>query len=374
MFSQIPENSKPVVFIGNPTSGWENLSAWNPIDSISLSLDDPHEELVHFVKKYSGKFIAGFITYEYGVKRLHVPIHSLNNHLPAVHFRAYESYKPIDEFDVLSVTEWNTFTSAISKEKYSSNFDQIINYIKCGEFYQMNYTYPMVSSTEHSPRLLFQSIRAKNKVDYSAFMEDDSWVIHSLSPEQFILIQDGMITTKPIKGTVARSLDPELDKSLLNQLLTSQKDQAELYMIIDLLRNDLGKVCEFGSVEVLESKSVQKLEKMYHTYGLIRGKIKKEIHPIEALLSMSPGGSITGCPKKRVCETIYKLEDHPRGVYTGTIGYILPDGTLNFNIAIRTILQEGKKLTLGVGGGITIDSNVNDEYNETIAKASSFQP
>lgn len=89
---------------------------------------------------------------------------------------------------------------------------------------------------------------------------------------------------------------------------------------------------------------------------------------------MSPGGSITGCPKKRVCETIYKLEDHPRGVYTGTIGYILPDGTLNFNIAIRTILQEGKKLTLGVGGGITIDSNVNDEYNETIAKALSFQP
>ncbi len=374
MFSQIPEKSKPVVFIGNPTSGWGNLAAWNPIDSISLSLDDPHEKLVHFVKKYSGKFIAGFITYEYGAKRLNAPINPLNNHLPAVHFRSYESCERIDEYERVGLAEWGSFTPAITKEKYNLDFYRIIDYIRYGEFYQMNYTYPMVSSTEHSPRLLFQSLRANNQVDYSAFMEDDSWIIHSLSPEQFIFIQDGVISTKPIKGTVARSLDSELDKSLLNQLLMSQKDQAELYMIIDLLRNDLGRVCEFGTVEVIESKSVQKLEKMYHTYGLIRGKIKKEIHPIEALFSMLPGGSITGCPKKRVCETIYKLENHPRSVYTGTIGYILPDGTLNFNIAIRTIVQEGKKLTLGVGGGITIDSNVDDEYNETIAKASSFQP
>ena len=165
-----------------------------------------------------------------------------------------------------------------------------------------------------------------------------------------------------------------MDEKNLKYLLSSEKEQAELYMIIDLLRNDLGKVCETGSVQVVESKSVQKLEKVFHTYGVVKGKLKKEIHPIEALLSMSPGGSVTGCPKKRACEAIYELEDFPRGVYTGTIGYILPDGTLNFNIAIRTVVQEGNNLTLGVGGGITIGSNNEDEYNETLAKAASFQP
>ncbi|MCH7612177.1 MAG: anthranilate synthase component I family protein [Candidatus Marinimicrobia bacterium] len=374
MFSQIPENSKPVVFIGNSASGWENLAAWNPIDSISLSLDDPPEELVQFVKKYSGKFVAGFITYEYGAKGLDVPIHPLNGHLPAVHFRAYESYQMIDQFDLLDFTEWLPFTPTITKEKYSLDFDRIIDYIKCGEFYQMNYTYPMVSSTELSPRSLFQSYRAKNQVEYSAYMEDDSWAIHSLSPEQFIIIQDRIISTKPIKGTIARSHDPELDQVLLDRLLGSQKDQAELYMIIDLLRNDLGKVCEFGSVQVMESKSVQKLEKVFHTYGLIKGKLKKNIHPIEALISMLPGGSISGCPKKRVCEAIYELESHSRGIYTGTIGYILPDGTLQFNIAIRTVLQQGKELILGVGGGITIGSKMDDEFNESLTKAASFQP
>ena len=145
-------------------------------------------------------------------------------------------------------------------------------------------------------------------------------------------------------------------------------------MIIDLLRNDLGKVCEIGSVQVKESKSVQKLEKVFHTYGRIMGKIKKNIHPIEALISMLPGGSISGCPKKRVCEAIYEVESRSRGIYTGTIGYILPDGKLQFNIAIRTVLQQDKELILGVGGGITIGSTMEDEFNESLSKAASFQP
>jgi para-aminobenzoate synthetase component 1 len=116
------------------------------------------------------------------------------------------------------------------------------------------------------------------------------------------------------------------------------------------------------------------LEKVFHTYGIIRGKLKSFLHPIEALLSMSPGGSISGCPKKRACEIIHGLESQARGIYTGTIGYILPDGTLNFNIAIRTVTQIGTDLTLGVGGGITIESNNENEYMETLMKASSFQP
>jgi len=374
MFSKIPENSKPVVFMGNSDSSRGNFAAWNPIDSISLSLDDPQEKIVQFVKKYSGKFIAGFITYEYGAKKHGVPVHPLNGNLPAAHFRAYESFKEIDQIEVMDSTKRYPFTPSITKNEYGAKFDRVIDYIKSGEFYQLNFTYPMISSSEISPRSLFQSYRAKNHVEYSAFIEDDSWTIHSLSPEQFIMIQDGMISTKPIKGTIARSDDPEIDQANLKRLLASQKDQAELYMIIDLLRNDLGKVCEIGSVQVKESKSGQKLEKVFHTYGRVTGKMKKNIHPIEALISMLPGGSISGCPKKRVCEAIYELESHSRGIYTGTIGYILPDGTLQFNIAIRTVFQQDKELTLGVGGGITIGSKMEDEFNESLAKAASFQP
>ena len=169
-------------------------------------------------------------------------------------------------------------------------------------------------------------------------------------------------------------MTPDSDEKNLRELLHSEKEQAELYMIVDLLRNDLGKICTAGSVQVVKSKSIQKLEKVFHTYSVVQGRIKQDIHPIEALLSMSPGGSISGCPKKRACEIIHELEDYSRGVYTGTIGCILPDGTLQFNIAIRTVVQEGNELTLGVGGGITIDSNNNDEYNESLAKAASFQP
>ena len=127
-------------------------------------------------------------------------------------------------------------------------------------------------------------------------------------------------------------------------------------------------------ITIFHTKFIQKLEKIFHTYGVIQGKLKTNIHPIEALLSMSPGGSISGCPKKRACEIIHELEPKSRGIYTGTIGYILPDGTLNFNIAIRTVTQLGENLTLSVGGGITVDSNNENEYKETLAKAASFQP
>lgn len=374
MFSRIPEDSKPVVFIGNRDSNWGNLAAWNPIDSISLSLEDSPETIIQFVKEYSGKFIAGFLVYEYGAKRLDVPVYPLMAGFPAIHFRAYESFQTFSEFDIVNTSKWLSFTPTITKENYCLNFDRIIDYIKQGEFYQLNYTYPMVSSTELSPRVLFQCLRAKNNVGYSAYIEDDNWVIHSLSPEQFISIQDRMISTKPIKGTIARNHVSKLDEKNLNLLLASQKDQAELYMIIDLLRNDLGKVCEYGSVQVKESKSVQKLEKVFHTYGRINGKLKHNIHPVEALISMLPSGSISGCPKKRVCEAIYELENSARGIYTGNIGYILPDGTLQFNIAIRTVFQQKNDLLLGVGGGITIGSLMEDEFSESIAKAASFQP
>ncbi len=331
-------------------------------------------QLVDFVNKNKGKFMAGFITYEFGAKELNVPPHNLTGNLPAAHFRVYDTFLKNSNKGISHSSTWEEFTPIISQKKYNADFYKIKSYIIEGEFYQVNYTHPLKSKTDSPPRKLFQSFRSRNKVGYSVFFENDSWVIHCLSPEQFIIINNRTVLTQPIKGTILRGNTLESDENNLKTLLTNEKEQAELYMIIDLLRNDLGKVCKTGSVKVLKSKAVRKLEKVFHTYGVIEGKLKKEIQPIEALLSMSPGGSISGCPKKRACEVIHEMEKYSRGIYTGTIGYILPDGTLNFNIAIRTVVQMGNELTLGVGGGITIGSNNNDEYKETLAKAASFQP
>ncbi len=362
-----------VIISGNEESDWGNISAQNPIDQISLSLDDSPDLIVDFVKKYDGNFMAGFISYEYGAKQLGVPFHEIDG-LPAIHFRAYDSYEDFSVPPNYPTVEWAPFEPIIPRQEYESNFKKIKDLIRAGDFYQINYTHPLKSKTEATPENLFHALRLKNRVGHSAYFESDDWAIQSLSPEQFIKIENGIISTKPVKGTMPRGASSLEDNQNLNLLLSSEKEQAELYMIIDLLRNDLGKVCETGSVQVLESKSIQKLEKVFHTYGVIQGGLKKDLLPIEALLSMSPGGSISGCPKKRACEFIHEIESHPRGIYTGTMGYILPGGALNFNIAIRTIIQKGNDLILGVGGGITIDSNNDDEYKETLAKAASFQP
>tara|TARA_B100000700_G_C15053346_1_gene861487 strand:+ start:1723 stop:2823 length:1101 start_codon:yes stop_codon:yes gene_type:complete len=364
---------KKAVFLGNDQSDWVNISVSNPIDTLSLEIDDSPEKLVNFIHKHTGRFLAGFITYEYGVKQMGVPVDNYKD-IPAVYFCAFDSSEKPNPIAKISMPRWEIFEPTISKKTYETNFKHIKDHIFRGNFYQINYTYHLKSLANVPAENLFYSFRKNNKVGYCAFFETNNWAIHSLSPEQFIKIKNGIITTKPIKGTIVRGDTKQEDKYNLSMLLRSEKEQSELYMIIDLLRNDLGKVCETDSVKVFESKSVKKLEKVFHTYGKIQGTLKSTLSPIEALISMLPGGSISGCPKKRACEIIHELELNPRGVYTGTIGYILPDGTLNFNIAIRTVVQQKDKLTLGVGGGITVDSNCFDEYEETLAKAMSFQP
>ena len=366
------EQNNSVLFLGNETSDWGNFSAKNPIDTLSFALNDSPDLLIEFVKKHAGKFMAGFISYEFGAKQLGIPVKSVTD-FPAVYFSAFDCYNNVSDIFSSSTEKWDAFKPVISRAEYDTNFEKIKNHILAGDFYQINYTHPLKSKTEATPQSLFHALRQKNKVGYSAFMEAENWAIHSLSPEQFIKIENGIISTSPIKGTVPRGLNESEDASNLELLLNSEKEQAELYMIIDLLRNDLGKVSKTGTVKVLESKLIQRLEKVFHTYGIVQGELKKELHPIEALLSMCPGGSISGCPKKRACEIIQQIETNSRNVYTGIVGYILPNGTLNFNIAIRTIIQQANNLTLGVGGGITIDSNIQDEYNETLIKAASFQ-
>ncbi|MEE8335527.1 MAG: anthranilate synthase component I family protein [Candidatus Neomarinimicrobiota bacterium] len=378
----IPAESKPVIFNDSRLGGWGQWAAWDPIDEISLFDGEDFSSLFKFINKYAGKFLAGYISFETGekimeLKRPEEPESTVKAaSRPAVHFRAFSdlqalSLKPDKNYNR---TELPKFKPQLKRSEYGKNFKQIKRFIRQGEIYQVNYTHELIAESQLNPRVLFREFSRKNPVAFSAYFEDSCWAIHSFSPERFIRIKGNVIRTEPIKGTRPRGKNRSSDRNYLNKLLESEKERAELNMIIDLMRNDLGKICRTGSVEVLESRSIRKLARVMHTYGIVEGRLKPGIRPAEALLSLLPGGSISGCPKKRALEIILDLEDYQRGIYTGNMGYILPDGTLDFNIAIRTIFQSGEKLTLGVGGGITIDSIEQEEYAETMAKADSFKP
>jgi para-aminobenzoate synthetase component 1 len=265
---------------------------------------------------------------------------------------------------------WSTNTT---QEDYSARYKKIKNYIVEGDIYQINFTHRLEGKTEKDPRLLFLDMCEKNKVDYIAYLEGDAFEILSASPERFIKISsDKTIETFPIKGTRPRGKNPQEDEVLKNKLMDSSKEAAELNMITDLLRNDIGKISEIGTVKVVGSRIVHPYATVWHTYSHIKGKILSGSTSVDALLSMFPGGSITGCPKKRAMEIIDELEPTMRSIYTGSIGFIDPDDSLDFNIAIRTFIKKGEIVFLQVGGGIVYDSNEKDEYQETFDKAKSF--
>jgi para-aminobenzoate synthetase component 1 len=215
-------------------------------------------------------------------------------------------------------------------------------------------------------------VAQSNPVEHLAYLEGDGYVIHSASPERFVRVRERVIETFPIKGTRPRGSDPQQDQAQLAALLGSEKEAAELNMISDLLRNDLAQICVPGSVEVVASRVPRAGPKVWHTATHIRGLLPEQQTAFEGVLQMLPGGSISGCPKRRALEIIGELERSRRGVYTGVIGRIAPDGSCDFSVAIRTLIQQGTDVYLSVGGGIVYDSQPEPELEETHLKAASF--
>ena len=201
---------------------------------------------------------------------------------------------------------------------------------------------------------------------------DDREILCS-SPESFLRIDGRCIETRPIKGTRPRFADPEADRRAARELCESPKETAELVMITDLLRNDLGQVCEFGSVRVAEMLRLESLAQVHHLVSTVTGVLRPEHDAIGALAACFPGGSITGAPKKRAMEIIRQLEGRPRGVYCGAIGWLGRDGHSAFNIAIRTLVRHGGRLLYQTGAGIVADSDPLGEYDETLHKAAGIQ-
>lgn len=254
-------------------------------------------------------------------------------------------------------------------DHYRRAIARCIDYIAAGDIFQVNLSQRFLGPCPASPLSVYRRLRSHNPAGYAAFLADGDWAICSSSPELFLSLRRGRVTTRPIKGTIARGASPEADRAAGEALLASAKDNAELAMIVDLLRNDLGRVCQFGSVKVACPRRLEAHPTVWHLVATVQSQLRATTSSARLLAATFPGGSITGAPKIRAMEIIDQFESAARGVYTGCIGYLGLDGSAELNIAIRTAVIDRGRAIVQAGGGIVADSEVDIEYDETLAKA-----
>lgn len=256
-------------------------------------------------------------------------------------------------------------------EKYKNNVERIREYIFNGDVYEVNLTQGISGDFTGSPYSLFKKLYNLNKAPFSAYMERVDYTVVSNSPELYLRCRGRSVETRPIKGTAPRSNDPTEDKMLMDQLYESPKNQAELFMIVDLMRNDLSRVCKVGSVVVDTKKRIEHYKNVHHLVSIVRGELDDGFDYIDLIKATFPGGSITGCPKVRCMEITEELEKSSRNLYTGTI-FIMNQSLFNSSIVIRTSIIKDNKVFINSGGAITIDSNPEEEYKESLVKLKSI--
>lgn len=255
---------------------------------------------------------------------------------------------------------------------YARAFDRIKHYLRDGDCYQVNLARQFRRRFQGDPLGVYAQFRGLAGGPFSAYLDLPGGPVLSGSPERFLKLRDGVVETRPIKGTRRRSSDPEEDARLAQALLSSEKDRAENVMIVDLLRNDISRACATGSVSVPQLFALESYATVHHMVSVVTGRIAPEHNATDLLRDCLPGGSITGAPKFRAMEIIAELEHAPRGVYCGAIGYIGYDGVMDTNIAIRTINARDGWLDYRAGGGLVYDSECSAEFAETEFKAAAF--
>lgn len=271
----------------------------------------------------------------------------------------------------VSPCDISAFTAMMSRDEFLQKVASIQRWIAAGDIYQVNLTQQFVASCQGESHLfeLYRALRDRSPAPMAGWMNLGGKELLSSSPETFLKISGSMVETRPIKGTRPRFADPDEDRRSAFELQSSPKEIAELVMITDLLRNDLGQVCDFGSVRVDEMLQLETLEQVFHLVSTVRGQLRADADVVSALHACFPGGSITGAPKKRAMEIIADLETVPRGLYCGAMGYLGYNGECQMNIVIRTLVREGETLHYHVGAGIVADSDAENEYQETLQKA-----
>ncbi|MBN1765883.1 MAG: aminodeoxychorismate synthase component I [Sedimentisphaerales bacterium] len=260
----------------------------------------------------------------------------------------------------------------IARDDYLGKVARAVEYIRAGDIFEVNLSQRFSQPFAGAAGDLYRWLAQYNPADYSALIKGDGFGIVSASPELFLSRRGEKIVTRPIKGTMPRGRNENEDQLNKDKLEHSEKDRAELNMIIDLERNDLGRICRYGSVKVLEERTIETHPTVFHSVATIAGQLWPDTDIARILRATFPGGSISGAPKIRAMEIIDELEPTARSVYTGSIGWIGLDGNFDFNIAIRTIILAGNSAYIQAGGAIVADSEPQAEYDETIAKATAL--
>jgi para-aminobenzoate synthetase component 1 len=261
----------------------------------------------------------------------------------------------------------------MSREGYIGALEKALEHIAAGDIYQLNLSQRFSRPLRAEPFDVFLSLRSVNPSFYGAYLNCGDHCVISSSPELFLRRSGDSIETRPIKGTRPRGETRESDIALERELLASEKEAAELAMIVDLERNDLGRICAYGSVEAPERRYVDRLPTLLHTVALVRGRLRPGVQVVDILRATFPGGSISGCPKIRAIEIIDSLEPTWRHVYTGAIGFVGFGGEMTLSVAIRTLLAARGRIYYQVGSGIVADSIPDAEYEETLQKAAAIE-
>ncbi|MEO9496555.1 MAG: aminodeoxychorismate synthase component I [Vibrio splendidus] len=268
-------------------------------------------------------------------------------------------------------TPWQ---SNMSQDSYANKFDSVQEYLLSGDCYQINLAQRFNAQYQGSEWLAYDKLEQYNSAPFSGFIRLADCAIISVSPERFLELNSGTIETKPIKGTRPRSENPMIDDANAQDLVNADKDQAENLMIVDLLRNDIGRVAKPGSVHVPKLFDIESFPAVHHLVSTIRADLDNQYSATDLLRACFPGGSITGAPKVRAMQIIEELEPHRRSAYCGSIGYISRNGRMDTSITIRTLVAENNTLYAWAGGGVVFDSDCASEYQETLDKLSRILP
>jgi len=374
--------SAPCVILDDPRTG-RRLRFAEPVAIIEAHTEaEVHAALDALeTARRSGKYAAGYFSYELGY--LLEP--RLRRHLwtraglPLLWFGIFDEAKEIPDTapDPLLQAP-RAYSGPLAHEwdesAYRARFDRVAEFIAAGDIYQANLSFRARFPFLGDAHALFERLREQAGAAHCAFVDDGQRHILSLSPELFFeLSANGLLTTRPMKGTAPRGADTATDAALRERLHVSPKDRAENLMIVDLLRNDLGRIAEVGSVRLRELFAVETYPTLHTLVSTIEAQMRGDVCVADIVRALFPCGSVTGAPKIRAMEIIRELETGPRGVYCGAIGHFAPDGSAKFNVAIRTLTIEDGQGELGIGGGVVFDSRSDDEYAECLLKARYYE-
>ncbi len=374
-------------------NGW--LRFCEPVEVLTARTAEEISECLEKIET-SGLWASGFISYEAAgafdeALKTHAP-----GGLPLLQFGLFNEPEHVGQTpssarfpqagapapqNSYQLGEW---TPSVTRGEYAEAIAAIKEHIAAGDTYQVNYTFRLTADFSGLPFDFFCDLAAAQQGRYAAFIETNEFAICSASPELFFELKDGVITSRPMKGTFPRALTAEADRAAAEALKNSAKDRAENIMVVDMIRNDIGRIAESGTVETLSRFDVEKYPTVWQMTSTVQGTVKQQntecrISNNEGMTAgfreifgtLFPCASITGAPKAKTMEIIHDLEKSPRGIYTGAIGFIAPDGTAQFNVAIRTAVVDRKagRAEYGIGGGIVWDSNPEQEYQEAMSKA-----